>query len=47
VYDPYFDHKLDPGAFPAALRAASILLSLALVGTVLFEVFATAARLVA
>ena len=47
MYDPYFDHRLDPNAFPPLLRAASVLLSIAVVAGVLLETFVTAARIVA
>jgi len=47
MYDPYFDHRLDPNAFPPLLRAASAILSIAVVGAVLLETFFTAARIVA
>ena len=47
MYDPYFDHRLDPNALPLAVRVLSLALSIAVVGAVLLETFATAARIVA
>jgi hypothetical protein len=46
MFDPHFSY-LDPNALPPVLRAASLVLSLAIVGIILFQTATTAAAVVA
>lgn len=45
MFDPHF--TADPNALPPGLRAVSIVLSIALIGAILFHNVATAAAIVA
>ena len=44
-FDPHPAH-FDPNAFPPALRAVSLVLSVAVIGAILFQVATTAAVVV-
>lgn len=46
MHDPYVETRLDIGAFPPVLRAASIFLSTLLIAVLLFGVFTQAAQIV-
>ncbi len=35
--DPFFDHRLDPQAFPPLVRAVSIVLTVAIVGVLVAQ----------
>ena len=35
--DPFYDHRLDPGAFPPLLRAVSVVLTVAIVGVLVLQ----------
>ena len=42
--DPFFDHRLDPRAFPPLVRAVSVVLTVAIVGVLVLQaVFETTA----
>jgi hypothetical protein len=47
MFDPYLDARLDQNAFPPIARALSLVLSVAVVGVLLFQAFGTAAAIVA
>lgn len=46
MFDPQFTY-LDPNAIPPVLRAASLVLSLAIVGAIFLQTAATAATVIA
>lgn len=46
MFDPHFTY-LDPNAIPPVLRAASLVLSLAIVGVILLQTATTAAAVIA
>jgi hypothetical protein len=46
MFDPHFSY-IDPTAFPPLLRAASLVLSLAIVGLIVFQTASTAAAVIA
>jgi hypothetical protein len=35
--DPFFDHRLDPKAFPPLVRAVSVVLTVAIVGVLVLQ----------
>jgi hypothetical protein len=35
--DPFYDHRLDPQAFPPLVRAVSVVLAAAIVGVLLLQ----------
>ena len=44
MHDPFFDHRLDWNAFPPLWHVVSAVLATAIIGGVLLEAAATAAR---
>lgn len=46
MHDPFFDHRLEWNAFPPVWHVVSVVLATAIIGGVLLEAAATAARIV-